>query len=140
MPMSGKLSLGLSEKLGDQVASDLINEFNAMETARQSEFHALRLDIAGLRSDLREDLSGLRSELKQDMAGLRSDVKEDLAALRSEFKQDVAGLRSEFKQDMARLEIKIAGVQSEQIRWSFVFWLGTVGVVLLLFRFVGNPG
>jgi len=105
MPMSGKLSLGLSEKLGDQVAGDLINEFNAMETARQSEFHALRLDIAGLRSEVKESLAGLRSELKQDMA---------------------------------RLETKIAGVQSEQTKWSFVFWLGTVGVVLLLLRYSGQ--
>jgi hypothetical protein len=36
MPLSGKLSLRLSEKRGEDVANELINEFTSMETARQS--------------------------------------------------------------------------------------------------------
>ena len=98
MPLSGKLSLGLSEKLGEEVGSNLINEFNAMETARQSEFQAVRLDIAGLRAELKGDLAGLRAEVKGDMAGLRSELQVGLG----------------------RLETKIADVQSELIKWVFV--------------------
>ena len=48
MPVSGRLSLGLSEKLGMEVASELINRFNEMEAAHQSEFKELRQDIARL--------------------------------------------------------------------------------------------
>jgi hypothetical protein len=102
MPLSGKLSLGLSEKLGEEVASGLINAFNEMEASHRSEYHNLRQDIARLETKLETGLLELKAEVKQDIA---------------------------------RLEQKVAGVQSELIKWVFVFWLGTVGIVMALLRY-----
>ena len=91
MPLSGELSLGLSQKLGEEVASGLINAFNEMEAAHRTEFQELRQDIARLETRL----VGFRAELKQDIAGLRAEL----------------------------------------IKWTFVFWLGTIGIVMLLLRY-----
>ena len=113
MPESGKLSLGLSEKLGEEVASGLINAFNEMEVAHRTEFQELRHDIARLENRVVE----FRAELKQDITALRFELKQDMAAMRGELLQ------------------KIAGVQSELIKWTFVFWLGTIGIVMLLLRY-----
>jgi len=110
MPLSGKLSLGLSEKLGEEVASGLINAFNEMEVAHRTEFQELRHDIARLENRVVE----FRAELKQDITALRFELKQDMAAMRGELLQ------------------KIAGVQSELIKWTFVFWLGTIGIVVYM--------
>ncbi|HWP38722.1 MAG TPA: hypothetical protein VNL18_14345 [Gemmatimonadales bacterium] len=96
MPLSGKLSLGLSEKLGEEVASGLINGFNEMETLHRTEFQDLRQDIARLETRLVE----FRAELKQDIAGLRAEL----------------------------------------IKWVFVFWLGTIGIVMALLRYFSVGG
>ena len=97
------------ENLGGEVASGLINAFNETEAVHRSEFQELRQDIARLETRLVE----FRAELKQDIAVLRSDLK-----------QDIAGVRQ-----------SVAGVQSELIKWTFVFWLGTIGIVMLLLRY-----
>ena len=39
------------------------------------------------------------------------------------------------KQDIAGVRQSVAGVQSELIKWTFVFWLGTIGIVMLLLRY-----
>ena len=70
MPLSGKLSLGLSEKLGEEVASGLINAFNEMEVAHRTEFQELRQDIARLEDRVVE----FRAELKQDIARVEQKV------------------------------------------------------------------
>lgn len=102
MPLTGKLSLGLSEKLGEEVASDLITWFNEMDATHRSEFMELKSDIARLENRLVE----FKAELKQDIAGLRAELKQDIAA-----------------------------GASDQIKWSFVFWLGTIGIVMVLLRY-----
>jgi hypothetical protein len=76
MPLSGKLALGLSEKLGEEVASGLINAFNEMEASHRSEYQGLRQDIAKLETRLVE----VKAELRQDLARL----EQKLAGVQSE--------------------------------------------------------
>lgn len=47
--------------------------------------------------------------------------------------QEMAGL----KRQIADLKPHIASIQAELIKWTFLFWLGTIGIVLLLIRFPG---
>ena len=44
------------------------------------------------------------------------------------------------KAGFARLKAKIAGVPAELIKWTLVFWLGTVGIVVMLIRFLNGAG
>jgi len=65
------------------------------------------------------------------------------AAHRSEFqelRQDIARLETRLVEFRAELKQDIAAALSEQIKWSFVFWLGTVGIVMLLLRYFGDAG
>jgi hypothetical protein len=91
MPLTGKLSLGLSGKLGEETATDLITWVNEMDATHRTEFLELKESIARLENRLVE----FKAELKQD----------------------------------------IAGVQSELIKWTFLFWLGTIGIVMMLLRY-----
>jgi chromosome segregation ATPase len=49
----------------------------------------------------------------------------------SDVKQEIANL----KQQIADFKSQIVSVQGELIKWTFLFWLGTIGIVLLLIRF-----
>ncbi len=66
------------------------------------------------------------------MAELRAEMTTGFAELRSDLKQQIGGVQTDLKQ-------QIAGVQAELIKWTFLFWLGTIGTVVLLLP-VLRPG
>jgi len=76
---------------------------------------------ATYRLDLRElnELNFQRFEAK-----LEQRLAEFGADLRVEFRTDLEKLRAE-------LNTGLAGLRAELLRWMFLFWIGTVGPLLL---------
>ncbi len=110
MPATPKLPLKLYEKLGKEAMTELVSWFTEADAAHQS---------------------GLK-ELKE--ADARLDARMTALELR------MAALEVKMAEGFAELKQQIAGVQAELIKWTFVFWLGTIGIVVLLIRFLnGNP-
>lgn len=71
-----------------------------------------------------------------DLMTMFGEVQADI----KELKEGQIRLETEMKAGFAKLEAKIAGVQAELIKWTFVFWLGTVGIVVMLIRFLNGAG
>ena len=82
---------------------------------------------ATYRYELREinELNYQRFEAK-----LEQRLAEFAAELRTEFRTDLAKLRGE-------LGTGLAGLKAELLRWMFLFWLGTVGPLLLAYLRLG---
>ena len=97
MPVTAKFSERFYTRLGRDVADELVDWFNKVDTT----YHA----------DLRE---------LNELNFARFDAKLD---------QRVAELRSEVRQELAQLETRL-------IRWMFLFWVGTVGTMIALSRFL----
>lgn len=114
MPVTGKLSLKFYEKLGDEVTNELVTWLNEVD--------------ATYRADLKElneaNFARFDAKLEQRLAEFRRDLTGEFG---SQF--------SELRNQMAELKNQVAGVQAELIKWTFLFWLGTIGIVLLLLRF-----
>ena len=71
-----------------------------------------------------------RNELMEVM--VRSfATKEDLRNFAT--KEDLAVLRGEFKADKGELEVKIAEVKSDVIRWTFAFFVTMLLAILGLY-------
>lgn len=72
-------------------------------------------------------------------ATYRSELKElneaNFARFDTKLEQRAAQIEAKLDQRFAELRAQIVGVQAELIKWTFVFWLGTIGLVLLLLRF-----
>ena len=105
MPTTPKLPLKLHEKLGDEAMTELLNLFGDLGAETRAEFQNLHQEFA---------------QVKQQIA----DVKQQVA----DFKHDVT-------ERFGRTDARIAGVLSELTRWTFLFGLGTIGIVLLLLSF-----
>jgi hypothetical protein len=80
MPLSGKLSLGLSEKLGGEVGSGLVNASTRWKLRIGLSTRGLRRDIARLETKLETGLLEVKAELRQDLARL----EQKLAGVQSE--------------------------------------------------------
>ena len=69
------------------------------------------------------------SALRLEMAGLRQEMRDGFSALRHE----MDGRFGTVGQEMAALRHEIATRHADQLKWSFLFWVGQVAVVAGLF-------
>lgn len=70
---------------------------------------------------------------KEDMAVLRSELNLNIANLRTDFNGDIAGLKTDLARFRGELEVKIADVRSDVIRWMFAFFVTMLLAILGLY-------
>jgi hypothetical protein len=105
MPVTAKLSRRFYDVLGEDVANEMVDWFNSVDST--------------YRADLRElnELNYARFEAK-----LETRVTE----LRAEFRLIAAELRQEITQCRLDLRTEIQHVRTDLIRWMFGFWATTL--------------
>ena len=115
MPVTARLSKLFYERLGEEVANELVDWFNAVD--------------ATYRADLRDlnELNFARFDAKMDQRLGELSARIDRVEARLE--QSIAGLRSELRAELAEQ-------RAELLKWMFLFWAGTVvplaGLILAL--------
>ena len=98
MPVTARLSKRFYEVLGEDVANELVDWFNAVDLT--------------YRGDLRElnelNFARFDAKLEQRLAELRAELRQEIAELRIEFRTELQGLRADL------------------LRWMFGFWVTTL--------------
>jgi len=106
MPITAKLSRKFYDKLGDDVANELVEWFNKVDATYRADLRDLNeLNFARFDAKLELRLAELRAELRAELSELRGEVR--------------AGL---------------AGLKTELVKWMFLFWVGTAVTVIGLLR------
>ena len=106
MPVTAKLSRKFYEKLGDDIATELVEWFNQVDATYRSDLRELNeANFARFDAKLEQRLAETRAELRQEIAELRTEVRAGFATQRADL-----------------------------LKWMFVYWLGsavtTAGLVL----------
>jgi uncharacterized protein Yka (UPF0111/DUF47 family) len=113
MPVTARLSKLFYERLGEEVANELVDWFNAVD--------------ATYRADLR-DLNEL------NFARFDAKMEQRLAELNARIDR----LEGRFDQLRSDVRAQLADQRSELLKWMFLFWAGTVvplaGLILALHR------
>ena len=113
MPVTAKLSRKFYEKLGDDVAGELVDWFNAVDATYKADLKETNdLNWERFKATLHEEIALLRAELRGEISTLRSETHESIASLRGEF-------RSEMK-----------SMQADLMKWMFIYWSGTVAAII----------
>jgi|SRR5438128_10179839 len=121
MPVTAKLSRKLYNKLGDDVANELVEWFNKVDATYRADLRELNeLNFARFDAKLEQRLAELRSEFRTGLADLRAEVKAEIASLRGEFRGDLQG--------------GLAGLKADLVKWMFLFWAGTALTVIGLLK------
>ena len=109
MPVTAKLSKRFYDVLGEDVANELVDWFNAVDLT--------------YRADLRElnelNFARFDAKLEQRLAELRAEFRQTTAELRAELRQEIAEFRLEVRTELQRMRIEI-------LRWMFGFWATTL--------------
>ena len=142
MPVTARLSKRFYEILGEDVANEMVDWFNAVDTTYKAdlrdliEVQAQRFDarleqrLAETRANLRSEIGELRSEMHAGFADLRTGMGAVAGALRTEMVSGSAALRTEMGVGFAQARTEMANLRAELIKWMFLFWLGTVAAAI----------
>ncbi len=99
-----------------------------MDTTYQNQLRELNdLNWERFKAELHGESKAIRSEL-------RSELRSEVNSLRSELRAEIATLGSDLRREMeagfAQLRLEMAQFQSNMMKWMFVYWTGTMAVVL----------
>ena len=117
MPVTAKLSKEFYDRLGERVADERVNWFNEVDATYR----------ADLRSLNEQNFTRFDYKLEQRTAELyaKLDAKIDRTALALDAKID--RLRVEV---ISAVDAKLDALRAELIKWSFLFWIGTVVTIV----------
>jgi hypothetical protein len=120
VPVTAKLSKRFYDVLGEDIANELVDWFNAVDLTYRTDLRELNeLNFARFDAKLEQRLAELRAELLTELrtgiAGLRAELRTEIAGQGTE----IAGLRGELRTGLER-------VRTELLRWMFGFWISTL--------------
>jgi len=127
MPVAAKLSRHFYEQLGDDVANELVDWFNSVDSTYKADLKDLNdRNWERFRGELRTQFAEFRTEMDGKLAELRVEMNDKFAELRAEMNDKFAELRTEMDRRFAAQDVKIAELRAELVKWMFIFWAGTV--------------
>jgi hypothetical protein len=123
MPVTAKLSRAFYERLGDEIANELVNWFNTVDASYRADLDRLN-ELNFQRFD---------AKVEQRFAEADAKVERRLAELRVEIEQRFAELEIKIEQRFAAFDRRLADVRADLIKWAFLFWMPTALAVLGLY-------
>ena len=110
MPVTAKLSRKFYDTLGDDVANELVEWFNAVDLTYRTDLRELNeLNHGRFMAKLAEGMTAIRADFERQIGLLRSDFERQIGEVRSDLKAEVGSLRTEVKAEFGSLRI---GAQS----------------------------
>ena len=122
MPVTAKLSKNFYDRLGEPIANELVDWFNAVDQTYRTELRELNeVNFARVDAKLEQRLAETRAALEVAMARGFSETDAKFAQLHTNFAQFDTKF-AQFDTKFAQLEAKLERRLGEQTRWMFVFW------------------
>jgi DNA anti-recombination protein RmuC len=147
MPVTAKLSRHFYETLGDEIANELVEWFNQVDSTYRADLRELNeLNFARFDAKLEQRVAELdarfETRLERRLAELETKLERGLAALETKLETRLAEFEAKSETRLAgvdaKIELRMNGLRAELIKWMFVFWIGTLaplaGLVVALTR------
>ena len=115
MPVTARLSRKFYEKLGDEVAGELVDLLNTMDASYRAEYREL-LDAR---------LGQFSAELRGEVGLLRAETDTFRAELRADMKSLSVELRAEMAKLHAELTVRLKSQEGRLMKWMLTLWLSS---------------
>ncbi len=131
MVLTTRLARKLGETLGPEASEDLVDWMRTVET-READLRAMHeLTYARFESRLDQKFSELQHEMQLGFAHATTQM--------AELRGEMVETRRQSEAGIANLEIRMERRFADLMKWSFVFWIGSlvtlVGTLAALERF-----
>jgi hypothetical protein len=123
MAVTAKLSKRFYERLGDEIANELVDWFNSVDAAYKSDLRDLNeVNFARFDAKLEQRLAEFREEMNAKFDGLRIEMNSKFDGLRIEMNSKFDSLRNDVNARIGGLEVQIERSLKEQTRFYFLAW------------------
>jgi len=125
MPVTARLSKRFYEVLGEDVANELVEWFNAVDATYRADLH-----------DLNElNFGRFDAKLEQRLVELDAKWGSKWTALDAKLEQRLSESETRLERRIADLHVEIQRTRADLVKWMFLFWAPTaLGVISLLLR------
>ena len=125
MPVTARLSKRFYEVLGEDVANELVEWFNAVDATYRADLH-----------DLNElNFGRFDAKLEQRLVELDAKWGSKWTALEAKLEQRLLESETRLERRIADLQVEIQRTRADLVKWMFLFWAPTaLGVISLLLR------
>jgi DNA anti-recombination protein RmuC len=124
LPVTARLSQKFYERFGDEIATEFVDWFNAVDSTYQQQLRELN------------DMNWER--FKAELRALKAGLIEKIAQSEARSAEKLAHSESRLGDRIAQLEIRVNERFSELMKWMFIYWLGSLipisGLVVALLR------
>jgi DNA anti-recombination protein RmuC len=127
MPVTARLSKLFYERLGEQVAGELVDWFNQVDATYRNDLRELNEpNFARFDAKLEQRLLQLEAKIEQRIAQLEAKFEQRFVQLEAKFEMRFTQLRSELLGEIAKLDAKLERRLGEQTRWLVGIWLTVI--------------
>jgi len=136
----------LSEEEKSKIIAEIIDEFDknypdlkyhaTKSDVKESELKLIkeiektRKEIKEIEFKLFQEIEKTRKEIKEIELKLSKEIKETENKLQKEIKETELKLSKEIKEVEAKLSKEIVETKSTLLKWTFVFWVSQISVIL----------
>ncbi len=126
MPVTAKFSEEFYDKLGHEVANEIVDWFNRVDLAYRTELKEHNeLNFQRFEAVLRAEIAGVEARLDKKIESEIGSLRTGMSELKSELRGEIASLRTD-----------MSAMRADLIKWMFLFWSGTaltvIGVMVAL--------
>ena len=112
MPVTAKLSRKFYERLGEEIANELVDWFNAVDATYRNDLRELNeLNFQRFDARVEQRFAEADARLEQRFSAFRAEIERRLAEPCGE----IGGLRTQ-----------VADTRAELLKWMFGFWIATL--------------
>lgn len=130
MPVTAKLSRKFYDRFGDDIATEFVDWFNAVDLTYQTQLKEINeLNWERFKTALQAEGAAIRAEL-------RGEFREGLAQVRIEMAKLAGDLRTEISKGDSALRHEMERTRGDLLKWMFIYWCGSI-IALYGLRFFG---
>ena len=135
MPVTAKLSRKFYERLGDDVANELVEWLNQVDATYRSDLRELNeLNFARFDAKLEQHWAQLDAKWEQRWVQLDAKWEQRWVQLDAKWEQRWVQLDAKVEAAVARLDARMSAFEARIIRWMFLFWVGQLGTTIALIK------
>ena len=136
MPVTARLSRHFYKALGDDIANELVDWFNAVDLTYRTELRELN-DLHWARMEAR--FEAFAAELRAMETRFDAKLAAELRAMEARFdaklRLEVGALDAKLDRLQSLFWRQLAETRADLVKWMFVFWAGTMLTMIGLRHF-----
>ena len=127
MPVTAKLSQKFYERLGEDVANELVEWFNAVDAAYKTDLRELNeRNFQRFDDRVERRFADFRAYVDRRFAEADARLERRVGELRDQMRAELGSIGTDLLERIAGADRRVADTRADLVKWMFGFWIATL--------------